>query len=122
MIKVKFNNEKLKEIHVQAKVENRTVLGIIYSDYIGIHLPLVETLNPKNIYCTANFISTILELDKELIGEKAREIYFQYAPSIFKFKTFTLEEDEVIAIVWQTFLFKNLTFNICLLIISVTTK
>lgn len=99
MIRIKFDNEKLKEIAIQAKAEDRTILGIIYSEHIGVHFPLIEILNPKNIYCTANFISTILELDKKLIGDKAREIYFQYASSTFRFETFSIEENEMIAIV-----------------------
>lgn len=99
MIRIKFDNKKLKEIYTRAKTEDRTVLGIIYSEYIGVYFPLVETLNPKNIYCTANFISTILELDKKLIGDEANRIYLQYAPSVFDFKTFTIEANEMIAVV-----------------------
>lgn len=106
MIRIKFDRDTLKEIAIQAKSENRTVLGIIYSEHIGVHFPLVETLNPKNIYCTTQFISMILELDKELIGEKANNIYMQYAPSIFKFKTFQIEVDEMIATVWQNYLYQ----------------
>lgn len=99
MVRIKFSNEKLKEIATQAKAEDRTVLGIVYSEYIGIHFPLVEILNPKNIYCTASFISRLLELDKKLIGDEANTIYMQYSPSIFSFKTFSIEENEIIATV-----------------------
>jgi len=99
MVKIKFSNEKLKEISAQARAEDRTVLGIIYSEHIEIHFPLIEILNPKNVYCSAKFISKLLNLDKEIIGEKARDIYFQYAPSIFTFKTFTIEENEMVIVI-----------------------
>ena len=101
MIRIKFDSEKLEEISARAKEEDRTVLGIIYSEYIGVHFPLVKTLNPKNIYCTAKFISTILELDRKLMGDEANGIYLQYAPSIFNFKTFTIDPNEMIAVAWQ---------------------
>lgn len=99
MIRIKFSDEKLKEISAQARAEDRTVLGVIYSEHIGVHFPLIEILNPKNIYCTAKFISKLLDLDKVIIGEKARDIYFQYAPSIFIFKTFTIEENEMLIVI-----------------------
>ncbi|UUV17569.1 hypothetical protein NRK67_01685 [Fusobacteria bacterium ZRK30] len=97
MIRVKFTDEILKEIYKKAQLEGRAILGIIYSEYIGIYFPLIETLNPKNIYCSANFISKLLDLDKKIIGDEANTIYMQYAPSIFNFKTFSIEENEIIA-------------------------
>jgi hypothetical protein len=97
VVRIILDKNILNEIVIKARLEDRTVLGIIYSEYIGIHFPLVETLNPKNIYCTASFISKLLELDKELMGERAKEIYMQYSPSVFNFKTFGIEENEMIA-------------------------
>lgn len=99
MIRIKFTDIELEKVYEKAKLEKRTVLGLIYSEYIGVHFPEIEILNAKNIYITTKFISRLLTLDKSLLGEKANLIYFQYAPSIFKFKTFSIEENEVVAIV-----------------------
>lgn len=97
MIRIKFTDVELEKIYEKAKSEKRTVLGVIYSEYIGVHFPEIEILNARNIYTTTKFISRLLTLDKSLSGEKANLIYFQYAPSIFKCKTFNIEENELIA-------------------------
>lgn len=99
MIRVTFSDKKLEKILAQAKSENRTVLGIIYSDHIGVYFPLGEFLNPRRIYCTAKFISKLLELDKELIGEESKDIYMQYSPSVFSLKNLTIEKNEMLVIV-----------------------
>lgn len=99
MVRVTFSDKKLEEILTQAKSENRTVLGVIYSEHIGTYFPLGEVLNPKRIYCTAKFISKLLELDKKLIGEKSKDIYMQYSPSVFSLKNLTIEENEILVIV-----------------------
>lgn len=99
MIRIKFTDTELEEIYEKAKLEKRTVLGIIYSEYVGIHFPETEILKAKNIYTTTKLISRLLTLDKELIGEKANTVYFQYAPSVFKLETFSIKENELIAMI-----------------------
>ena len=99
MVRVTFSDKKLEEISAQAKLENRTVLGIIYSEHIGTYFSLGELLNPRRIYCTAKFISKLLELDKKLIGENSNDIYMQYSPSVFSLKNLTIEENEILVIV-----------------------
>lgn len=99
MVRITLPDKKLEEISAQAKLENRTVLGIIYSEYLGVHFPLGEFLNPRHIYCTAKFISKLLELDKKLVGEKSNDLYMQYSPSVFRLKNLTIKENEMIVIV-----------------------
>ena len=99
MIRVKFTDEMLKKIYTKAETEDRTVLGIIYSEYIGIHFPLGKILKPQNIYTTAKFISRLFELDKKLSGDEAKVIYIQYSSSIHSFKAVVVGESEMIATV-----------------------
>lgn len=46
MVRITLPDKELEEILAQAKLENRTVLGIIYSEHIGVHLPLGEFFKP----------------------------------------------------------------------------
>ena len=96
MTRIKFTDEILEKISIQAKSEDRTILGIIYSEYIKKYFPLTEIVNPQNVYATAKFISRLFELDKNLIGDEARAIYLQYAPSISSFKAVVIGENEMI--------------------------
>ena len=81
MIKLTMDKEKLKEAYDIAEREGRTVLGVIYNEYICPYFPLLDTLNPRNIYANRDLVLKMIELDKKLNTEGVETMYLQYGPS-----------------------------------------
>lgn len=94
MIKILMNNQKLKEVYDIAEREKRTLLGVIYNDYVTPQLLTEETLDSRKVYANRSLILKIMELERKLNTEDLNIMYLQYGPSTnFQMK---LQEDELL--------------------------
>ena len=96
MIRLKFTDTELQKIYDRAEKEERTVLGVLYNEYIVPYFPNLEVLNPRNIYANRKLVLKMIELDKKLDPTGTNSIYVNYGPSVKEI--IPLAEDEMIAV------------------------
>ena len=82
MIRLKLTNDKLIEAYKIAEREGRTLLGVLYNDYICPYFPNSQTVSPRNIHANRELVMKMIELDKKLKPGGVDMIYLQYGPSI----------------------------------------
>lgn len=95
MIRLRFTDTELQKAYEVAEKEGRTVLGVIYNEYIAPYFPTLDVLNPRNIYASENLALKMIELDKRLDREGIDSIYLNYGPSTQE--RLPMNEDEIIA-------------------------
>jgi len=81
MIRLKFTDAELQKVYEVAEREGRTVLGVLYNEYIAPYFPNLDVLNPKNIYASKKLVLKMIELDKKLDPNGTNSIYLNYGPS-----------------------------------------
>jgi len=81
MIRLKFTDADLQKIYDVAEKEGRTVLGVLYNEYIAPYFPNLEVLNPRNICANRKLVLKMIELDKKLDPHFPNSIYLNYGPS-----------------------------------------
>jgi hypothetical protein len=96
MIRLKFTDAELQKIYEVAEKEGRTVLGVLYNEYIAPYFPNLEVLNPRKIYANRKLVLKMIELDKKLDPNGTNSIYLNYGPSTQE--VVPLNEDEIIAV------------------------
>lgn len=96
MIRLKFTDKKLTEAYKIAEREGRTLLGVIYNEYIAPYFPTLNELNPRNIYANRKLVLKMIDLDKRLDKEGTDSIYLNYGPSTKEIVP--MDEDEIIAV------------------------
>ena len=96
MIRLKFTDAELQKVYEVAEREGRTVLGVLYNEYIAPYFPNLDVLNPKNIYASKKLVLKMIELDKKLDPNGTNSIYLNYGPSTQG--VVPLDEDEIISV------------------------
>jgi hypothetical protein len=96
VVRLKFTDTELQKIYDIAEKEGRTVLGVLYNEYIAPYFPNLEVLNPRNIYANRKLVLKMIELDKKLDPDGTNSIYLNYGPSTQVIVP--LDEDEIIAV------------------------
>ncbi|WP_319200094.1 hypothetical protein [uncultured Ilyobacter sp.] len=82
MVRLRFTDTELQKIYDKAENEGRTVLGVLYNEYIAPYFPNLEVLNPRNIYANRKLVLKMIELDKKLDPKGTNSIYLNYGPSV----------------------------------------
>jgi hypothetical protein len=96
MIRLKVTDVELQKIYDIAEKEDRTILGVLYNEYIVPYFPALEVLNPKNVYANKKLVLKMIELDKKLGREGINNLYLNYGPSVKEIVP--MGEGEIIAI------------------------
>ena len=96
MIRLKLTDIELKKIYNVAEKEGRTVLGVLYNEYIAPYYPNLELLNPRNIYANRKFLLKMIELDKKLNPNFNNSVYLNYGPSTQT--VVPIDDNEIIAV------------------------
>ena len=96
MIRLKFTDAELQKVYEVAEREGRTVLGVVYNEYIAPYFPNLDVLNPKNIYASKKLVLKMIELDKNLDPNGTNSIYLNYGPSTQV--VVPIGDDEIIAV------------------------
>jgi hypothetical protein len=96
MIRLKFTDTELQKIYNRAEKEGRTVLGVLYNEYIAQYFPNLDVLNPKNIYANRKLVLKMIDLDKKLNPNGINSIYLNYGPSTQAMVS--MDEDEIIVV------------------------
>lgn len=96
MISLKFTDAEFQKIYEVAEREGRTVLGVVYNEYIAPYFPNLDVLNPKNIYASKKLVFKMIELDKKLDPYFTNSIYLNYGPSTQA--VVSIDDNEIIAV------------------------
>jgi hypothetical protein len=96
MIRLKFTDADLQKIYDVAEKEGRTLLGVLYNEYIAPYFPNLEVLNPRKIYASKKLVFKMIELDKKLDPYFTNSIYLNYGPSTQA--VVSIDDNEIIAV------------------------
>jgi len=100
MIRLKLTDKDLQEIFYISQREHRTVLGVIYNNYLVPYFPNLKAINSKNIYTSKKFLLKLIELEKKLGMKNINDFYLNYGPSIRQI--IPMDENEIMVILQES--------------------